>query len=321
MNKLSEIEVSVIINSLNRLELLKKALPNIIEKLSLAKISAGITIVDAGSTDGSVEYIKECLSNNINSNILLLDGFAYNGCTFSQGCNLAVAESKKLWPNIKWLLFFETDNFFKNQNPLKQAFDVIKANENFASVGFFVEKFSGDKIVYGNSRPSVFGFILGQSISAKLGIEQVKPIWGKTIADIKYSQTDIVFTSPLFVKFEAWQNVGGMDSYKFPFSDADADLCLSFLSRDYQNIIIMCNGVVHDNGNNLSGWSANRIYNYHQARYRLLIKHKPWSKFVLQIFLPLRHFAELALNVVISYNSNYVSIRKKLLLNSFFGYK
>src|SRR5258706_4972881 len=196
-------EVAVIINSFNRLVLLKECLPNIIDTLSKIKISYVIVIFDAGSTDGSVEYVNE-MNHQLSSLIILITAGLNDNFSFSAGCNRSAKEAVDRYSYLSYLLFFETDNLFKNETSLQQAATLMKEKKEFACVGFTVEKISGEKIVYGNKKPSVLGFIMGQQLGAKLGIEQVKPQWCKSAAGIEYTYTDIVFTSPLLVRTKAW---------------------------------------------------------------------------------------------------------------------
>ncbi|MFM6026037.1 MAG: glycosyltransferase family 2 protein, partial [Dolichospermum sp.] len=54
------IELAVIINSFNRLELLRESLPSVVESLNISLPQKyAIVVFDAGSTDGSIEFIQE----------------------------------------------------------------------------------------------------------------------------------------------------------------------------------------------------------------------------------------------------------------------
>jgi len=312
-------EVAVIINSFNRLVLLQDCLPNIIESLEAIKIPAVFIILDAGSTDGSVEYVQQMQQGN--AGIILVAVKAEENISFSAGCNRAIKEALDRYPTLPYLLFFETDNLFKDVLPLQQAFQLIKEKPELASVGFWIEKITGEKMVYGNSTPSVAGFILGQPLATRLGIEQVTPKWIASNTGSEYTYTSIVFTSPLLVRAKAWTDAGGMDEQNFPFSDSDTDLCLKFIQAGYKNVVLNGKGVVHDNRNNKSSWSGKRVYNYHQARFRLLTKHKAWSKGILQMTLPLRHAMELLMGKLMKKSPDYLDNRKQLLFSAWKGYR
>lgn len=303
-----EKSLAVIINSFNRIDLLKESLPNIIKATSLLSLNCIIVVVDAGSTDGSLNYVNQYQLTC--GNLILADYDKSKGVTFSEGCNLGVQTAFEKFPNLDYILLFETDNFFDNLQALPSAL-VLIANPAIASVGFTVEKFGGKKITFGNSKPSLLGFILGQTLSSKLGLEQVKQKWYKT-EGLTTTPCDIIFTSPLLIKAAVWKEASGMDSENFPFSDSDADLCLLFLNAGYKNLVLQTNGVIHDNKNQTSAWSQKRVIDYHIAHSKLLLKHLGTPKHLFKLLMLIKYSIEFLAGKLLSKNNEYVKSRKFL---------
>ncbi|MBK0382064.1 glycosyltransferase family 2 protein [Pedobacter sp. SD-b] len=301
--------LAIVINSFNRLSLLKNCIANLIELMPQVSVDYLIMIVDAGSDDDSLLYIEDCRQKHD----FIFSEIAKNGesISFSEGCNIGVNASLKLYPDLDDILLFETDNYFKNSAALSNALAIIE-DPNYACVGFTVEKYDGKKITYGNTKPTLLGFLIGQTLSKKFGFEQVKDSW-QTTGNVRVNKSAIIFTSPLLIKAKAWKEVGGMDSKIFPFSDSDADLCLSFLKAGYTNMVLDTPGVIHDNKNQSSAWSQKRVIDYHIAHSLLLKKHLSTPPLLFQTFIIIKYSIELLGGRLLSKPQEYINSRKTLL--------
>ncbi len=139
----------------------------------------------------------------------------------------------------------------------------------------------------------MLSFILGQHVSAFLRIVDPHITWidaGVLIG--RFGYCDIVYTSPLLVRADAWQSVGGMDARGFPFSDSDLDLALRLRAAGWRCVVIADTGVVHDDLGEISEWSATRTIRFHAARFRLLRRHLGRIRFVAIPLLFARHLIE-----------------------------
>jgi len=285
-------QLAVIINSYNRCNLLKIALPAIEATLLNTAVESCIVIFEAGSDDGSSEFI-EWYSMSSKVDIFCVRAPAGIANTFSGGCNYAVERAAKLCPGLRWCFFYETDNFISNHDALSAAIDLMTSKKDLAAVGFTVEKTDGSKAGYGQKFPNLWSFIVGQHVSHALGILDPRSEWREEA--YKWAYCDIVYTSPLLVDYQAWKRTGGMDSVNFPFSDSDNDWCWRLKKIGLHCAVLDVTGVVHDNREQASSWSANRTINFHQARFSLLKKHKGSVVNAIKPLLALRHIAELLL--------------------------
>ncbi|MBD2093916.1 glycosyltransferase family 2 protein [Trichocoleus sp. FACHB-591] len=291
----SSVEFVVIINSFNRLPLLKGALPSITQALCYISLNAAIVIFDAGSTDGSSEFIRAFTDQTPNLPIHCLYPPSGEGRSFSAGCNYAAKFAAQAFPQLKWLFFFETDNLIKNNQALPLAIQLLEEQEHLAAVGFTVERRSGEKAGFGSCFPTALGFVLGQQITQKLGLAHSLLSQWHPFSGTRWATSDTVFTSPLLVRYEAWQVVGEMDATTFPYSDCDHDWCWRAAKQDWHIAVLDTAGVVHDNDMQSSAWSSNRVVNFHQARLNLLLKHQGQWVLWLKPLLFCRHSLELIL--------------------------
>lgn len=282
--------LAVVINSFNRVSLLKEALPSIERTLDKTLIESSIIIFEAGSTDGSMEFIDK-YSVDSKIQIICISPPANYSNTFSGGCNFAIDFAAKKYKDLKWIFLYETDNFLSNQNAVSDALSIIDKKPNLGAIGFTVEKYDTSKVGYGQKFPTLLSFIMGQQLTAKLGLLDPKPTWIEENG-YKWTYEDIVYTSPLLINFNAWKQTHGMDSTNFPFSDSDNDWCWRLLEKGWRCAVLDTNGVIHDNKSVTSSWSSKRTLDFHKARYRLLRKHKGIKVEIIKPLLIIRHIIE-----------------------------
>ncbi|EDX75198.1 glycosyl transferase, group 2 family protein [Coleofasciculus chthonoplastes PCC 7420] len=295
-----QVELAVIINSFNRLSLLREALPSVTQALKQTPIESAVIIFEAGSTDGSVQFIEDYSANIQQPQIICLCPSADTDRSFSAGCNFAVQFAAQKFPRLKWCFFFETDNLIKNESALPLAMKLLEQEENLAAVGFTVETYDGRKAGFGSRFPTPLAFLVGQQLSQRLGLQQMKISQWHPFLGVRWGVSDVVFTSPLLVRYSAWQSTGGMDTARFPYSDCDSDWCWRVYEKGFRVAVLDVPGVIHDNKMQASAWSGNRVINFHQARFRLLLMHRGQGIVLLKPLLFLRHGLEFFLLIFIS---------------------
>lgn len=287
------IQLAVIINSFNRAQLLNEALPSIIQALELTSIQSAIVVFDAGSTDGSVELVKSIATQTPALNIVCLCPPEASDRSFSAGCNAAVEFASHSFPNLRYCFFFETDNLIHNSAALPLAIQLLDQEADLAAVGFTIEQCDGTKAGFGSRFPSPFSFLVGQQLSHRLGLDQMRISKWQSLAEERWGISEIVFTSPLLVRYAAWKATNGMDSTHFPYSDSDNDWCWNAYEQGWKMAVLDVPGVIHDNRLQTSSWSANRVLDFHRARLHLLTKHWHGPIGWLKPLLLIRHGLEL----------------------------
>jgi GT2 family glycosyltransferase len=310
------VELVVIINSFNRYRLLSEALPSVVNALNQLPLEAAVVVFDAGSNDGSTQFVQTYFSQNNNISIHCLIPPSEVDRSFSAGCNKAVEFSIQQYPTLKYCFFFETDNLINNNQALILAVQLLEKEQKLGAVGFTVEQNNQHKAGFGSQFPTLLSFVLGQQLSSQLGLDDEKISVWQNFHGVKWGVSDIVYTSPLLVRYRAWQATGGMDSNAFPFSDCDSDWCWSAHEQGWRMAVLDLPGIVHDNRMHPSSWSANRVIDFHRARFRLLIKHRGQRLLFLRPLLWLRHCLEAILLMSKSCFSKRAreSFQKRLIL-------
>lgn len=312
------IELAVIINSFNRLQLLREALPSIVQSLNIVlpgKFS--VVLFDAGSTDGSVEFAQKFANENQLFPLICICPNSDEDRSFSAGCNRGIQRATEIFNQLKWCLLFETDNFITNPNALSLAVKLLEQEDRIAGIGFTVEGTG-----FCASFPSPTAFVLGQQLSHRLGLAQMKIQTWYPFEDSCWGYSDVVFTSPMLIRYSAWKATGGMDSVQFPFSDSDCDWCWTAYKQGWHLAILKVSGVMHDNKMIHSEWSGQRVLNFHQARFRLLIKHKGGWIIWLKPLLLIRHILESLLllpKVIFDEKANKSLVQRRILIKRLFS--
>ncbi|MBE5806630.1 MAG: glycosyltransferase family 2 protein [Clostridiales bacterium] len=113
--------ISIIIPSYNRKDLISKSIDSIL-KQTYENIE--IIIIDDGSTDGTEQYIKETYGNNNKVNFYKNE--KNSGAGFSRKFGYKMSKGK-------YLVFMDDDDYYTNNNFLKEAINVL---ENDSNIGF-----------------------------------------------------------------------------------------------------------------------------------------------------------------------------------------
>lgn len=285
------VQLVAIINSFNRRDLLERAITSLTSALRGAPFGSAIIVFEAGSKDGSVDLLRAWQENYPADNLSLIEGQAGQS-SFSNGVNLACAEAIARFPKARWLFLYETDNCLLNIEPLEKAITLLEQQPRLAAAGFTVKQHDGSFFGFGMRFPSTLSFVIGQNLAGLCNLHAPNNSAWQTSDGIRWRTCDIVFTSPLLIRREAWVQSGGFDAENFPFSDSDLDWAWRCATLGWGMGVIFTNDVIHDNLAQPSSWSANRVLDFHRNRFRLLRRHRGGHVALLKPVLFVRHGIE-----------------------------
>jgi GT2 family glycosyltransferase len=287
----NQVELVAIVNSFNRRSLLERAIESLTESLRKARFRWAIVVFEAGSNDGSAEYLKGRRAKAPGDNLFVIEASG-DRRSFSDGVNEASAFALARFPNCRWLFLYETDNCLMDVGPIEKAIALLNLEPRLAAVGFTVKQHDGRFFGYGMQFPSMLSFALGQNLAALCKLHGPNNSAWHTSDGIRWRTCDAVFTSPLLVRRQAWEQTKGFDAANFPFSDTDLDWAWRCAKLGWVMAIIASEDVIHDNLEQLSAWSANRVVDFHRNRFRLLKRHRGRQVALLKPILFLRHALE-----------------------------
>jgi GT2 family glycosyltransferase len=287
----SPVEFVAVINSFNRRPLLEKALGSLTQVLRTAPFGSAIVVFEAGSNDGSAEFLRSWNGLNPGDNLVVVDSVTADS-SFSEGVNRGSAMALERFPECRWLFLFETDNWVQTAEPLSHAVQLLEEEPQLAAVGFTVKRHAGEFCGYGMSFPTAMSLALGLNLSARWNLDQPNNSPWRASNGFRWRMCDVVFTSPLLIRREAWLQTGGLDAERFPFSETDVDWAWRCAEAGWKTAVIASEQVVHDNLQQASAWSANRVIEFHRSRLRLLKRHRGEWIGLIKPILFLRHCIE-----------------------------
>ena len=292
---MESIDIAIIINSLNRFALLQECL-TVLEKWiphSVFKGRCAVVVYEAGSTDGSIEWLQNG-AQTLSFSIEVILPHPKEDTSFAAGLNRGVAYAEAKFQALKYLIFYETDNQILCAESVSRALLQLTLQEKLGACGFTVRQLNGKPAGIGQPFPSLLNFALGKNIVHRLQLEAIPYRWEKRTAEIEFSEVDVVYTSPLVVKLAAWKESGGLDSEYFPFSDCDVDWARRLYNLGWRMGVIRSDDVIHDNQDALSTWSKSRAIQNNRGRLHYFQRHRPLGVFaVWPVLLILRHLIEL----------------------------
>ena len=286
------IELVAIINSFNRRSLLERALTSLATAIRNAPFGSAIIVFDAGSNDGSIKFLHEWRAQNPADNLVLVEPDS-DRTSFSEGVNIGCRTALKRFPDTRWLFLYETDNCIAGLAPIRDAISLLKLQPQLAAAGFTVRRHDGSFCGYGMRFPTALSFALGQNLAMRWDLYRPNNSAWQQTNGIRWRTCDIVFTSPLLVRREAWERTGGFDTEGFPFSDSDLDWAWRCKNAGWKMGVIASEDVIHDNLQQTSPGSANRVIDFHRSRLRLLKRHRGTHVGLIKPLLFLRHGLEL----------------------------
>ena len=285
------VEFVAIINSFNRRALLERAVVSLADALRGAQFGSAIIVFEAGSNDGSAEFLKTWRDNNPADNLSVIEAPAGRS-SFSDGVNTGCAAAISRFIRCRWLFLYETDNCLTSVEPLEKAITLLSLEPQLAAAGFTVKQHDGKFFGYGMRFPTALSFALGQNLAGQFNLHAPNNSAWQISDGIRWRTCDVVFTSPLLIRRETWEQSNGFDEKSFPFSDVDLDWAWRCAKLGWKMAVIASDNVVHDNLEQLSAWSANRALDFHRNRFRLLKRHRGKRVALLKPFLFIRHWLE-----------------------------
>jgi GT2 family glycosyltransferase len=310
------VRLVAVVNSFNRQALLEVSLTSLASALSQLPFGTAIVVFEAGSTDGSIEWLRKFQSSVSDLEISILIPATGEDTSFAAGVNAGCQHAIRMYPELQFLLLFETDNRIASGGPIVLAAGLLNSNAQLGAVGFTVTKSSGEPAGFGCSLPSVPQFLMGQQLTAFLGLDRPQLSPEPPFGGHLWGTCEVVFTSPLLVKRAAWEQTEGLDAASFPFSDCDLDWCWRARRSGWTLAVIESKGVVHDNQQQASAWSSRRVLSFHRARLRLLQRHRRVWAPLLKLGLLGRHVLEFLVLALCSpvLSNPGGSLRKRWLL-------
>ena len=243
------VSVSIIIPTFNRKSDLINCLDSILKQTYR---DYEILVIDNGSTDGTLEYLKN------KKNIKIIKNLTNLGASAAR--NQAIVKS-----NGEFLWFLDSDAEVKDKNCLYNMIKILKENSDIGQIGGEMVLFDKNyKIRVSNSNRNQDGVFI-YTYSAKM------------------REVDYVATSNCFMKKSLLFKVGGFDPYYF-YGYEDNDLGFQVRKIGYKNIIDDRILAYHhvDKKTRLSNF-----FRFHRNSVRLLIKKE--NLFFL-LFLPIIDF-------------------------------
>jgi GT2 family glycosyltransferase len=272
-------KIAIIINSLNRLALLRECLTALDGWISdISDFHCKVYVFDAGSTDGSLDFLHAKASGD--THFRVLTPAPGQNRSIAGGFNAGAAAALDESPAATHLLFYETDNTILSPEPVRAALAELDTRKNLAASGFTVSRHDGRPAGVGMPFPTLLAFLAGNRISHFFQMERIPYHW-KDSAGGRFSFVDVVFTSPLLIKAEAWKDTAGMDAETFPFSDCDVDWAKRLALRGWKMGVVERADVIHDNRDALSDWSKTRALNFHRGRLRYFRRYHPFAIFAV----------------------------------------
>jgi GT2 family glycosyltransferase len=304
-----------IINSFNRRELLVRAIDSLLPALNSTGLEFAVVVFEAGSTDGSREWLSEFVADHRDLRIEVVFASETETPSFADGVNRGCQHALETFPEVEFLFLYETDNWLSSAEPVMRAIQLLREQPHLAAAGFTVRLHSGKPCGWGEPFPTVPSFVLGQQLSHRLKVPRSQVRILKS-GDLQWFPADVVYTSPLVIRASTWRELGGMDAELFPFSDSDLDWAWKVSQAGYRCGVLLSDGVVHDNGGSSSSWSNMRVLKFHQSRFRLLRKYRGEAVVFAIPALFLRHVAEFLLlsALVLTGRRPIFSLRKRSIL-------
>ena len=290
-------ELALVVNSFNRRSLLERALASVYTHMRPPP--GEVLVVDDGSTDGSAELVSAWIATGRYPGLKLLRPSIK--VAFAGGVNLGILST-----TAPYVCLFETDNVVSDSG-LWRGVTYLKQNLRVAAVGFNVTTISGDRAGNSTSFPSPLGFVLGQQVTARLGLDH-PPVGPRR---------DVVYTSPLVLSRVAIAKAGLMDALRFPFNDSDIEWCRRMKDAGFEVHVLEDVSVVHDQGDERSEFSRRRTLDFHRARLAYFKAYEPALVPAIRMGLLARHLVELGIlklgEVAGAVPPERVAIRRELL--------
>ena len=100
------VRLVAILNSFNRRDLLREALPSLASALAECPFGAAIVVFDAGSTDGSLEWLANYQEERPPTPVQMILREEGADGSLSAGVNAAARYALEKFPHLEWLLLY-----------------------------------------------------------------------------------------------------------------------------------------------------------------------------------------------------------------------
>lgn len=254
-------QIAVVILNWNGRQFLELFLPMVVQRSK----GAAIWVVDNGSTDDSVEYLK---ANFEEVNLLVFDqNYGYTG-----GYNRALDKIES-----KYYVLLNSDIEVEN-GWLEPLFDIMESDLNIAAVQPKVLSFAQkDKFEYAGACGGFIDFLgypfcRGRFIGVATEVDRGQ-----------YDDAREIFWATgaaLMVRGSDYRKIGGLDENFFAHME-EIDMCWR-LKRAGKKIMVQPKSVIyHVGGGTLPVWSPMKTYLNFRNNIAMLYKNLPKTKFAL----------------------------------------
>lgn len=258
-------KIAVAILNWNGKELLKKFLPSVVEFSQIPDVS--VYVIDNGSTDGSVSFIKSFFPSvktvQLDNNYGFAEG--YNKGFENIKAKYYVLLNSDIEVTKNWiepmLTLLESDNNIAACQPKLKSFLNRDEFEYAGAAGGFIDKFG-------------FAFCRGRLFNV---YEKDKGQYN--------NQSEIFWATGacLFIRSEIYFSSGGLDKNFFAHME-EIDLCWRILSRGYKIYYTPESEVFHLGGATLSKTNPHKTFLNFRNNLYLLYKNLPKHNFYQTIF-------------------------------------
>jgi len=200
--------ISIVVLNFNGLQFIKRTIPKLFE---LHYENYEIIVIDNGSTDGSVDYIK-----SINS-IIFLESKRIGEKNYA--CNLAISNAKG-----EYILLLDNDLLINDSYILDKLINYTKTLNNVGTISL---AYTNENETYSKGYGCYFSYYYSWE----------KPNLNLSI--IKKMNMSIIGSpngSGFFIKKSIWDAVGGYDDF-LPFGGDDDDLGIKLWLQGYKNYL------------------------------------------------------------------------------------
>lgn len=237
MEHLNNVKVSIIIPNLNGVAYLKKTLPHL---LGINLTSCDVVVIDNGSVDGSVEYVK-----SIKDIKLVISPVKYSK---NFACNFAISKSKG-----KYILLLDNDILIHD---IEIIDNLIKYHSELDSVGSITLGYIDENEVLSKGYGGFFGYYFSN---------ENRYLSSDKIIELDKSKVGCPAGIGIFIKKATWEMVGGYDDYLM-FGGDDNDLGIKLILSGLNNYLYSRTLQTHIG--NVNKKKSNKDY---RLRWKLLV--------------------------------------------------
>ncbi|MFH7880970.1 MAG: glycosyltransferase family 2 protein [Candidatus Aenigmatarchaeota archaeon] len=224
-------KVCIIILNWNGKELLKNCLSSLFKLTDYPNYK--VIVVDNGSTDGSVEFVKK---NFPKADVLALD----KNYGFPKGNNEGIRYALKRY-NPKYVVLLNNDTIIIQKNWLKEMVKVAESDKKIGIIGCKLIYPDGRIQWAGRKKESNIFYLMFQTISASLN-----PGIGKKIKESSFiGEVNTASGACMMIKKELIKRIGLLDEDLSPFFQEDVEYSFRAQRSGYKVYYVGTTSVVH----------------------------------------------------------------------------